>query len=157
MRSLRSIIAIIAIVIPAITLVVATGCARSQEAKKDGGGETAATVTTDQGAKQVDNLDGKTFTATSTEAGKDSATTDELIFANGTFRSKECDQYGFAPASYTTQPDGDGLAWEATSLSDKEGKMVWKGKVVGKTIEGMTTWIKAGQNNIDYTFTGSMP
>lgn len=145
MRSLRGILAVI---IPAVALVVATGCARSQEAKN-------GTAMAD--AKQVDNLDGKTFTATSKEAGKDSATADELIFANGTFRSKECDQYGFAPASYTTHPDGDGLAWEATSLSDKEGKMVWKGKVVGKTIEGMTTWIKAGQNNIDYTFTGSMP
>jgi hypothetical protein len=46
-------------------------------------------------------LDGRTFVGETGEKGKPKGEADELVFLNGTFRSKGCDQYGFAAAPYT--------------------------------------------------------
>ena len=83
---------------------------------------------------QTASLDGKVFIA---EAGEKSKAVDErndvITFANGKFHSSACDKYGFGTAAYRSS---DGKDFEAETLSDKEGRIVWKGTVQGDTIEG---------------------
>jgi len=40
--------------------------------------------------------------------------------------------------------------------SEKEGEMLWNGKVTGNHIQGKTVWKKTGQKDITYEFTGNL-
>jgi len=104
-----------------------------------------------------DSLDGKTFLVKVSEKGKDDeATDDELIFKEGTFFSADCEQYGFSPASYKATSEGDKTMFESTMVSEKEGKVDWKGVVSDNKISGSFIWSKEGQDPINYSFEGSL-
>lgn len=102
-------------------------------------------------------LDGKSFNIKISEYGKDSDPTDDvLIFKDETLLSTECEQYGFGPGTYeTARKDGKTL-FEATTTSEKEGKIEWEGKIEGDSITGNFMWSKPGQEPILYTYAGSL-
>jgi len=101
-------------------------------------------------------LDGKAFAATVGEAGKPSGEKDELIFKDGKFRSTACDRYGFRVAPYTTTTGPTGsTAFDATTVSPKEGKIHWQGQVRGDAVAGTYVWTKLGQKDIHYWFKGT--
>jgi hypothetical protein len=79
-------------------------------------------------------LDGKTFVSED----------DELVFDDGTFRSVECDEWGFTAAPYTTTADGDAIKFTAVATSPNDGTMEWSGTVRGDEIEAHYHWEKKG-------------
>jgi hypothetical protein len=83
---------------------------------------------------QSAGLDGKVFVADAGEKGKEADERGDLItFASGTFHSSACDKYGFQKAAYRS---ADGKTFDAETLSEKDGRIVWTGRVQGDTIEG---------------------
>jgi hypothetical protein len=103
-----------------------------------------------------ESLDGKTFSIEVTEKDKSESTNDELVFKEGTFFSTDCEQYGFGSAPYESKSKGDTTMFKSTLTSDKEGKAEWEGKVQGDDIAGTFIWSKAGQDQIIYTYKGSL-
>lgn len=90
-------------------------------------------------------LDGRRFDGVVLEIGKTSGDADTLIFRNGRFQSTACDRYGYGDGPYTTTPAGDALAFEAETESPKYGKLVWKGIVRGRKLDGTMTMVRDGQ------------
>jgi hypothetical protein len=101
-------------------------------------------------------LDGKTFVGESGEKGQTKSEAEQIDFKGGTFHSKNCDPYGFAPAPYKATSRAGVTTFEATTTSAKEGKIVWKGTVKGDTLEGTLLWTKAGQKDIEYWVKGQL-
>jgi hypothetical protein len=98
-------------------------------------------------------LDGKTFQGAMVEEGTDKLVHDTISFDKGMFHSAACDAYGFGKASYTIKPDG---SFEATTLSDNEGTMQWRGMVSGNLISGDALWLKPGKAPVRYTIHGTL-
>ena len=98
-------------------------------------------------------LDGKTFQGAMVEDGTDKLVHDTLSFDKGMFHSSACDSFGFGKASYTIKPDG---SFEATTLSEKEGTMQWRGMVSGNLISGEVLWLKPGKEPVSYTIRGTL-
>lgn len=65
-------------------------------------------------------------------------------------RSKSCDPYGFSAAPYKASLRDGVVSFEADTVSPKEGRMHWSGKVRGEALEGTAIWTKAGQADIHY-------
>ena len=63
----------------------------------------------------------------------------------------ECTKWGFGSGAYTHDEKGK---FKYTLVSEKEGKMNWEGQVEGSSIAGKMVWVKAGQEDIQYTFKG---
>ncbi len=104
-------------------------------------------------SKAEGNLDGKNFTVMTVDKSKpDAVEPEHLSFMDGYFDSEECHQYGFTKTEYKATKDGDNINFEATMTSDKEGKMIWKGMVMGDKIHGDVVWKKDGQDDIAYSF-----
>lgn len=99
-------------------------------------------------------LDGSVFTVSMAEQGGE-AQADTLTFADGTFHSSACDQYGFAAAAYETTDADGAISFEATATSATEGENRWTGTVSGDAIRGTLVWSKAGQDPITYEFSGT--
>lgn len=95
-------------------------------------------------------LDGRTFKIESYTGGKMEGT-EMMIFKDGMVENDECTKWGFGSGKYTLDEQGN---FKYTLTSEKEGRMDWEGKVTGSTIEGKMVWVKAGQGDIHYTFTG---
>lgn len=94
---------------------------------------------------QSSTLDGKQFQGVFLEKGKLSGESDRITFTNGRFRSSACDRYGYSDASYSTQVEGDSVRFEAETMSQKYGKLVWKGMVRGDKLDATATMIQAGK------------
>lgn len=103
-----------------------------------------------------DSLDGKSFSIELSEANKNEASQDELIFKDGTFFSAECEQYGFTPAAYESKSKGGVILFKSALTSGKEGKTEWEGAVTGDEISGTMFWTKEGQEPIIYTYKGAL-
>jgi hypothetical protein len=93
---------------------------------------------------QTGVLDGKSFQGEFGKKGKAAHAQDELIFKDGRFRSTACDPYEFGDAPYTTKVEGDSIAFEAETVSAKNGKIKWMGTVKGNKIEAAFTWFSSG-------------
>jgi len=104
-----------------------------------------------------DSLDGKTFSIKINEHGKDGEVRDDVvIFKDGIFLSKDCEQYGFGAAPYEYRAN-DGVTLFITSTkSEKEGEIQWEGKVEGDEISGTMIWSKPGQEAIFYKYKGNL-
>jgi len=87
-------------------------------------------------------LDGKTFMGQTGKMGKDAGEEDEIQFQDGKFYSVGCEKWGFGKAEYQTEVDGDIVRFEATTLSPKHGKIVWKGTVQGDQLQATYLWTK---------------
>ena len=105
---------------------------------------------------EMQALDGKSYVGESGEVGKTTGDKDELVFADGMFRSTACDQYGFKPTPYTTTQEGDSINFVAHAKSEKEGEIHWTGKVTGDNCEAKLVWSKPGQKDIEYWFKGTL-
>ncbi len=106
-------------------------------------------------AEQTGALDGKTFEVTIREpSGKEE--TDRLIFADGTFDSPACHEWGFSAVPYQTYTEDGSLHFTAEMTSDEEGTIEWEGVVDGDEISGSYDWMKEGQDTITYSFSGTI-
>lgn len=114
-------------------------------------------TTTDRQTEITASLDGRTFITDFFEEGvKGESSKDTLRFANGTCHSTMCDEYGFSKASYAVSKEGENLTFTATTVSDVDGEMLWRGIVTGKRIAGNVVWNKEGQSPITYRFEGAL-
>lgn len=100
-------------------------------------------------------LDGKTFTVTSTDPSGETSD-DTLVFADGTFDSLACHEWGFGKGPYTVEKSDDGWTFSAVTTSETEGEAHWHGTVSGDAISGTMTWSKPGQDPIVYEFSGTL-
>jgi hypothetical protein len=83
-------------------------------------------------------------------------------FQNGKFHSAACDPYGFGDGPYTVIL-GDGInSFIAETASSEEGKIQWRGRISGDTIEVSYTWYKApkwyrfSKAPVEYWFKGEL-
>ena len=105
---------------------------------------------TSQNPKAKTSLDGRTFKIEN-YAGGQMEGAEMMTFKNGRVENDECTKWGFGDAAYTLDDNGN---FKYTLTSDVEGKMDWEGQVAGTSISGKMVWIKAGQDDIHYTFKG---
>jgi hypothetical protein len=94
---------------------------------------------------QATVLDDRTFEGVVIERGKTSGDADTIIFKDGRFRSTACDQYGYGDGAYTASQSGESIAFEAQTESPQYGKLLWKGVVTGKKLDGSMTMIRDGK------------
>jgi hypothetical protein len=80
-------------------------------------------------------LDGKTFTGTIGEQDK-AGDPDNFIFADGTFRSTACGQYGYIEAPYTVSEEAGKTTFSVTTRNNSGATMAWQGIVNDESIEG---------------------
>jgi hypothetical protein len=82
-------------------------------------------------------LDGKVFVVDLGPKGKAADEKDEVLtFGDGRFHSKYCDKYGFGTAAYEAKADGGAIVFATETVSESDGRLVWRGRVQGDTIEG---------------------
>lgn len=70
---------------------------------------------------QTAALDGRRFEGVILQRGKSSGDADTLTFRDRRFRSSACDRYGYSDAAYRSSALGDGIAFEAETVSAKYG------------------------------------
>ncbi len=105
---------------------------------------------TSQNSKAKMTLDGRKFKIETYTGGKLEGS-ENMMFKNGQVENDVCMQWGFGTAAYTFDEAGN---FKFSLSSEKEGKMDWEGQVSGTSISGKYVWIKAGQDDIQYTFKG---
>lgn len=82
-------------------------------------------------------LDGRVFVADAGERGKPADEKGDVItFANGQFHSSLCDQWGYGKGDYKASAGSEGTSFEVETVSEKDGRLHWKGVVVGDSISG---------------------
>lgn len=88
-------------------------------------------------ARTASPLDGKVFVVDSGPKDKAADEKDDVLtFRDGRFHSRSCDKYGFGTGAYQAMVDGAAVSFTAETVSDKEGRLVWKGRIEGGAIEG---------------------
>ncbi len=75
-----------------------------------------------------------------------------MIFKAGKVENDVCTQWGFGSAPYTYDAQSGNFKYSLTS--EAEGRMDWEGKWSANAVSGKMVWVKAGQNDIHYTFQG---
>lgn len=87
---------------------------------------------------QANLLDGRTFVVSEGDVGKPAKIeANVLTFSNGTFHSKECDQWGYGKGEVKAVRDGDAIRFETETRSEEHGtRQVWTGTVKGSSIDG---------------------
>jgi hypothetical protein len=96
-------------------------------------------------AAQTAMLDGRVFVADAGEKGKAADEKGDIItFSDGKFHSSACDQYGYGKGNYKASTQGDAIAFEAETVSEKDGRLVWKGSIRGEQIEGTFVHYRKG-------------
>jgi hypothetical protein len=93
----------------------------------------------------IATLDGRNFEGVVLEFGKTSGDADTLIFKKGRFRSTACDRWEYGDGPYTATASGDTIAFEAETASPKYGKLLWKGVVRGRKLDGTLTMVRDGK------------
>jgi hypothetical protein len=105
----------------------------------------AAIIASPLALGQAGSLDGKSFVGDAGMKGKEADEKGDVItFANGTFHSSSCDQYGYNKAPYKATPSADAVQFEVETKSEKDGRLVWKGTVRGNEIEGTFVHYRKG-------------
>ena len=90
-------------------------------------------------------LDGRNFDGIVLECGKTAGDADSITFRNGRFRSSACDRYEYGDGPYTASAAGDAIAFEAQTESPKYGKLLWRGVVRGRRLDGTLTMVRDGK------------
>ena len=93
-------------------------------------------------APQTLILDGKSFSGELGLAGKPASATDLLLFNDGMFISKGCEQRcGYTAAEYQIRAVGDHFeVISETPCLKSDATILWQGTVKGNEIEGSFTW-----------------
>jgi hypothetical protein len=97
---------------------------------------------TQDAAKSSNLLDGKTFVAQSGEKGKKASNKDTIVFREGRFLSEGCLPWNFGDAAYKAKIEGDGIRFQAQTVSPTHGTMVWDGIVRVDAIEATNLWTR---------------
>jgi len=87
-------------------------------------------------------LDGRTFVVKTGINGKQASDEDDLSFRDGKFYSSSCIVWDFSGGDYSTRVEGDTIYFEAITVSEKHGRIVWAGKIEGDKISGTYIWTK---------------
>lgn len=88
-------------------------------------------------ARSAPPLDGKVFVVDLGPKGKAADEKDDVLtFRDGRFHSKFCDKYGFGTGTYEAKNDGGAVVFTTETVSESDGRLVWRGRVEGATIEG---------------------
>ena len=110
---------------------------------------------------QTGPLDGRRFDAQAGYVGKPAHVPKDIIsFDGGRLHSSDCDQYGYDKGAYRATPQGDGIAFEAETVSAEYGRNTWKGVVRGDAIEGTfvfhrkATWWRPNPEPLEHWFRG---
>jgi hypothetical protein len=90
-------------------------------------------------------LDGRNFGGVVLKCGETSGDADTLTFEDGRFRSSACDPYGYGDGPYTATRSGETIAFEAETESPKYGKLLWRGVVRGRRLDGTMTMVRDGK------------
>ena len=92
---------------------------------------------------QISILEGKSFSGELGLVGKPASATDLLLFNDGLFISKGCeDRCGYTAAKYQIRAVGDYFeVISETPCLKSDATIIWRGKVKGSEIEGTFTWI----------------
>ena len=91
-------------------------------------------------------LDGRTFAGIVVECGKQAGDAEIITFRNGRFHSSACTAYGYGDAPYKAAAAAqDGFTFEAETESPQYGKLLWRGVVRGKRLDGTLTMLKDGK------------
>jgi hypothetical protein len=90
-------------------------------------------------------LDGRSFDGVVLECGKTSGDADTIIFRDGRFRSTACDQYEYGDGAYKASAAGDAVSFEAETESPKYGKLLWRGTVRGRRLDGTLIILRDGK------------
>jgi len=103
-------------------------------------------------------LDGMAFVGEVGRMGDSSGDPDEMTFKDGLFHSKACDPLGFGKGVYKATSGGNITTFWAETISPTEGRITWKGAVIGDKVEGYFVWHKApkwyrlGSSTAEYWF-----
>jgi hypothetical protein len=89
---------------------------------------------------KMNPLDGMTFVVETGEAGKTKGNPDEISFKDGKLHSKAGDSRGFGEGVYLSMATGNTVQFQAETVSEKEGKIQWKGTVQDGKLTGNYTW-----------------
>ena len=91
---------------------------------------------------QISILEGKSFSGELGLAGKPASATDLLLFNDGMFVSKGCEQRcGYTAAEYQILAVGDHFeVISETPCLKSDATILWQGTVKGDEIEGSFTW-----------------
>lgn len=108
------------------------------------------------------SLEGRRFDTQAGMVGKPAhVPSDILSFADGLFHSSDCDQYEYGKGKYTSSVEADGsIRFEAETVSPTYGRNTWKGRVVGRSIEGefvfhrKPTWWRPNPEPLPHWFKG---
>ena len=105
--------------------------------------ETAPTGSQNPAAPQISILEGKSFSGDLGLLGKPASATDLLLFNDGLFISKGCEERcGYTAAEYQIRAVGDYFeVISETPCLKSNATIIWRGKVKGNEIEGTFTWI----------------
>ena len=108
-------------------------------------------------------LDGKVFIADAGEKGKAADEKNDVItFRDGRFHSSVCDQWGYNKGLYKATAEGEAILFDAETVSEKDGRLVWKGTIHGDTIEGVFThyrkssWFRKNPAPLEHWFKGKV-
>lgn len=96
-------------------------------------------------AKPASLLDGRNFYGVVLECGGTAGDADTLIFDKGRFRSTACDQYEYGDGAYMASTTGDAVSFEAQTESPKYGRLLWRGTVRGRRLDGTLTIVRDGK------------
>ena len=105
--------------------------------------ETTPSENQNPSALQITILEGKTFSGELGLDGKPASATDLLVFNDGMFISKGCEQRcGYTAAKYQISAKGDHFeVISETPCLKSDATILWQGKVKGDEIEGSFTWV----------------
>lgn len=98
------------------------------------------------------------FVGETGEQGKGDHHADTILFTDGNFRSLDCESYGFGPAPYVAERQGETFTFRSTLVSPDLGTLEWKGTIIGDTANGTFRWTKKrwyGTIIRDYWFKGT--
>lgn len=108
-------------------------------------------------APKATALDGKSFEVQLMKYGSYEGTPDTLSFANGTFDSSACHQYGFGKSMYTVDSSNDALvSFHVHAVSKDRSQEDWSGTVQGDRIHGTVTMTDSKGTMTRYKFKGKM-
>jgi hypothetical protein len=87
-------------------------------------------------------LDGQQFTGHTGEQGKGDHHEDTIVFRDGTFRSLDCERWGFGPAPYSVVREGKAYRFTSKLKSPDRGELAWRGIVIGDTAKATFRWTR---------------
>jgi len=95
------------------------------------------------GVPEVSILDGKSFSGELGLLGKPASATDLLLFNDGMFISKGCEEKcGYTAAKFQVRAEeGSLIVKSETPCLKSDATIIWQGTVKGDEIEGTFTWI----------------